>query len=117
MIIETKLRPEEELRTKQAEQDDILDWLAQNRMELEPLHAEVDSISSTYNAAVLPKVAKAKGLRTRIAQAKYVLVPTDTIKQESQKARSSADEAVRGSPGDIVRITVSAEPEDRTDLR
>ena len=57
------------------------------------------------NAAVLPKVAEAKGLRARIAQAIYVLDPTDTARSESREARSSADEAEGGSPGDIVKIT------------
>ncbi len=104
MTIERRLSPEEEeLRTKQAELDDILDRLAQN--ELETLNAEINSLFSTYNAAVLPKVAEAKGLRARIAQAIYVLDPTDTARSESQEARSSADEAEGGSPGDIVKIT------------
>ena len=106
MTIERRLSPEEdELRTKRAELDDIFDGLAQNELELETMNAEINSLFSTYNAAVLPKVAEAKGLRARIAQAIYVLDPTDTARSESQEARSSADEAEGGSPGDIVKIT------------
>ena len=107
MTIERRLSPEEEeeLRTKQAELDDILDRLPKNELELEALHAEINSLFSAYNAAVLPKAAEAKGLRARIAQAIYVLDPTDTARSESQKARSSADEAEGGPPGDIVKIT------------
>jgi len=106
MTIERRLSPEEEeLRTKQAELDRILDRLAQNELELETLHAEINSLFSTYAAAVLPKVAEAKGLRAALAQAIYVLDPTDTAGLESQEAQSSADEAEWGSPGDIVKIT------------
>ena len=53
----------------------------------------------------MPKVVEAKGLRARIAQAIYVLDPTDTARSESQEARSSADEAEGGSPRDFVKIT------------
>ena len=105
MTIERRLSPEEELSTKQAELDGPLDRLTQNELELERLHAEINSFFSTYNAAVLPKVAEAKGLLARIAQAIYVLDPTDTARSESQEARSSADEAEGGSPGDIIKIT------------
>ena len=105
MTIERRLSPEKELRTKQAELDGLLDRLAQNELDLERLHAEINSFFSTYNAAVLPKVAEAKGLLARIAQAIYVLDPTDTARSESQEARSSADEAEGGSPGDIIKIT------------
>ena len=105
MTIEKRLSPEEELRTKQAELDGLLDRLAQNELDLERLHAEINSFFSTYNAAVLPKVAEAKGLLARIAQAIYVLDPTDTARLESQETQSSADEAEGGSPGDIVKIT------------
>ena len=105
MTIEKRLSPEEELRTKQAELDGLLDRLAQNELDLERLHAEINSFFSTYNAAVLPKVAEAKGLLARIAQAIYVGDPTDTARSKSQEARSSADEAEGGSPGDIIKIT------------
>ena len=105
MTIEKRLSPEEELRTKQAELDGLLDRLAQNELDLKRLHAEINSFFSTYNAAVLPKVAEAKGLLARIAQAIYVLDPTDTARSEPQEARSSADEAEGGSPGDIIKIT------------
>ena len=105
MTIEKRLSPEEELRTKQAELGGLLDRLAQNELDRERLHAEINSFFSTYNAAVLPKVAEAKGLLARIAQAIYVLDPTDTARSESQEARSSADEAEGGSPGDIIKIT------------
>ena len=44
-------------------------------------------------------MAEAKGLRARIAQAIYVLDPTDTARSESQEARSSADEAARDRQG------------------
>ena len=102
MTIERRLSPEEELRTKQAELDGLLDQLSQNELDLERLHAEINSLFSTYNAAVLTKVAEAKNLRALIAQAIYVLDPTDTARLESQETQSSADE---GSPGDIVKIT------------
>ena len=105
MTIERRLSPEEELSTKQAELDGPLDRLTQNELELERLHAEINSFFSTYNAAVFPKVAATKGLLARIAQAIYVLDPTDTARSESQEARSSADEAEGGSPGDIIKIT------------
>ena len=106
MTIERRLSPEEEeLRTKQADLDAILDRLPQNELELEALHAEMISLFSTYNAGVLPKAAEAKGLRARIAQAIYVLDPAGTARSESQEARSSADEAEGGSPRDIVKIT------------
>ena len=104
MTIERRLCPEEELRTKQAELDALLDRLTQNELELERLQAEINSFFSTYNAAVLPNVAEAKGLRARIAQAIYVLDPTDTVRLESQETRSSVDEAEGGSPGYIVKI-------------
>ena len=99
LTIERILSPEEE------ELDGLLDWSAQNELELETLNAEINSFITTYNAAVLPKVAEAKSLRARIAQAIYVLDPTDTARSKSQGAQSSADEAKVGSPGDIVKIT------------
>ena len=102
MTIERRLSPEEELRTKQAELYGLLDRLTQNELELERLHVEINSFFSTYNAAVLPKVVELEGLQARIAQAIYVLDPTDTARLESQETQSSADE---GSPGDIVKIT------------
>ena len=102
MTIERRLSPEEELSTKQAELDGPLDRLTQNELELERLHAEINSFFSTYNAAVLPKVVEVEGLQARIAQAIYVLDPTDTVRLESQETQSSADER---SPGDIVKIT------------
>ena len=102
MTIERRLSPEEELRTKQAELYGLLDRLTQNELELERLHVEINSFFSTYNAAVLPKVVEVEGLQARIAQAIYVLDPTDTVRLESQETQSSADE---GSPGGIVKIT------------
>ena len=102
MTIERRLSPEEELRTKQVELYGLLDRLTQNELELERLHVEINSFFSTYNAAVLPKVVEVKGLQAYIAQAIYVLDPTDTARLESQETQSSADE---GSPGDIVKIT------------
>ena len=107
MTIERRLSPEEEeeLRTKQSELSDMFERLAQNELELETLHAEINSLFSTYNAAVLPKVAEAKGLRARIARATYVLNPTGTARSESQEAGSSADEAEGSLPRVIVKIT------------
>ena len=105
MTIERRLSPEEELRTKQAELDGLLDRLTQNELELERLHAEINSLFSTYTAAVLTKVAEAKNLRARIAQAIYVLDPTDTVRSESQETRLSVDESERGSPWDMFKIT------------
>ena len=97
--MERRLSPAEE------ELDGLIDRLAQNELERETLHAEINSFFSTYNAAVLPKVAEAKGLRARIALATYVLDSTDTARSEYQEAQSSSDEAEGGSPGDIVKIT------------
>ena len=68
-------------------------------MELETLHAKINSLFSAYNAAVLPKVAEANNLRAGIAQAIYVLDPTDTARSESREARSSADEAEKDRQG------------------
>ena len=100
MTIERRPSPEEEeLGVKQAELDGLLDQLAQNELDLETLHAEINTFFSTYSAAVLPKVAEAKALRARIAQAIYVLDPSDTARSESQEARSSADEAERDRQG------------------
>ena len=107
LTIERMLSPEEE------ELDGLLDWSAQNELELETLNPEINSIFTTYNAAVLPKVAEAKSLRARIAQAIYVLDPTDTARSKSQEAQSSADEAEVGSPGDIVKITTFTSINDR----
>ena len=90
MTIERRLSPEEEeeLRTKQAELDDILDRLAQNELELETLHAEINSLFSTYNAAVLPQ----QSLINEYFKGEY---PANTL----------------------VEITALAEPEDRIGLR
>ena len=100
MTIERRLSPEEEeLRVKQAELDGLLDQLSEKELDLETLHAEINTFFRTYNAAILPKVAEAKDLRARLAQATYVLDPTDTARSESQEARSSADEAERDRQG------------------
>ena len=90
MTIERRLSPEEEeLRTKQAELDGLLDQLAQNELDLETLHAEINSFFSAYSAAaVLAKVAEAKGLRARIAQAIYVLDPTDTARDKLKPTKT-----------------------------
>ena len=88
--MERRLSPAEE------ELDGLIARLAQNELELVTLHAEINSFFSTYNAAVLPKVAEAKGLRARIALAIYVLHPTDTARSEYQEAQSSSDEAEGG---------------------
>lgn len=74
-------------------------------MELETLHADINSFISTYNDAVLPKVAEAKRLQACIAQTVYVLDQADAACSESQEAGSLVGEAEGGSPGDIVRIT------------
>ena len=101
--MESRLMPEEELQTKQAELDDLLDRLAQN--ELGTLHSETNSFSSTYNDAGVRKVGEANELRARIAQAINALDSTDIAGSESQEAQSSADQAGRGSPRNIVKIT------------
>ena len=94
MTIERRLSPEEEeLRVKQAELDGLLDQLSQKELDLETLHAEINAFFRTYNAAIYPKFAEAKDLRARIAQAIFVLDPTDDTRSESEEARSSADEA------------------------
>ena len=60
LTVGRRLNPEEEEepRTKQAKLDGFLDRLAQNELEPETLHAKINSFFSTYNAAVLPKVAE-----------------------------------------------------------
>ena len=100
MTIERRLSPEEEeLRVKQAELDGLLDQLSQKELDLETLHAEINAFFRTYNAAVYPQFAEAKDLRARIAQAIFVLDPTDDTRSESEEARSSADEAERDRQG------------------
>ena len=94
--------PEEELQTKQAELDDLLDRLAQN--ELGTLHSETNSFSSTYNDAGVRKVGEANELRARIAQAINALDSTDITGSESQEAQSSADQVGTGSSRNIVKI-------------
>jgi hypothetical protein len=101
--MESRLMPEEELQTKQAELDDLLDRLAQN--ELETLHAETNSFFSTYNDAGVHKVGEANELRAHIAQAINALDSTDITRSESQEAQSSADQPGGGSPRNIIKIT------------
>ena len=95
--------PEEDLQTKQAELDGLLDRLAQN--ELGSLHAKIHSFFSTSHDAGVHKVGEAKELRARIAQAINALDSTDITGSESQETQSSADQAGRGSPRNIVKIT------------
>ena len=97
--------PEEEPQTKQAELDDLLDWLARSGLKLETLHAKINSFFSTYNDTGVHKVGEANELRARIAQAINALDSTDISKSESQEAQSSADQAGGGSPRNIVKIT------------
>ena len=59
--------PEEDLQTKQAELDGLLDRLAQN--ELGTLHAKINSFISTYNDAGVHKVGEAKELRADMREA------------------------------------------------
>ena len=94
--------PEEELQTKQAELNDLLDRLAQNK--LETLHSETNSFFSTYNDAGMRKVGEANELRARIDQAINALDSTDIAGSESQEAQSSADQVGRGSSRNIVKI-------------
>jgi len=94
--------PEEELQTKQAELDDLLDRLAQNK--LETLHSETNSFFLTYNDAGVSKVGEANELWARKDQAINALDPTDIAGPESQEAQSSADQVGRGSSRNIVKI-------------
>ena len=96
MTLERRLSPEEEeLQAKQAELDALLNQLAQKELDLETLHAEINTFFLAYNAAVLPKVAEAKELRPRIAQAMYILDPREDTQNESQEARESAEQSER----------------------
>ena len=94
MTLERTLSPEEEeIQAKQAELDALLNQLAQQELNLETLHAEINRFFLAYNAAVLPKVSEAKELRARIAQAIYILVPRQDTQDESREARDSADQS------------------------
>ena len=96
MTLERRLSPEEEeLQVKQAELDALLNQLAQKELDLETLHAEIDTFFLAYNAAVLPKAAEAKELRARIAQAMYILDPREDTQNESKEARESAEQSER----------------------
>ena len=94
MTLERRRSPEEEeLQAKQAELDALLNQLGLKELDLETLHAEINTFFLAYNAALLPKVAEAKELRARIAQAKYILDPRDETQDESQETRESADQS------------------------
>ena len=96
MTLERRLSPEEEeLQAKQAELDALLNQLAQKELDLETLHAEINTFFLAYNAAVLPKAAEAKELRARIAQAMYILDPREDTQNESKEARESAEQSER----------------------
>jgi predicted nucleic acid-binding Zn-ribbon protein len=96
MTIERRPSPEEEeLQAKQAELDALLNRLAEKELDLETLHAEINTFFLAYNAAVLPKVAEARELRARIAQAIYVLDPGAATQNESRGARDAADQSER----------------------
>ena len=96
MTLERRLSPEEEeLQAKQAELDALLNRLAQKELDLETLHAEINTFFLAYNAAVLPKVSEAKELRARIAQAMYILDPREGTQNESREARESAEQSER----------------------
>ena len=84
MTLERRLSPEEELQAKQAELDALLNRLGLKELDLETLHAEINTFFLAYNAALLPKVAEAKELRARIAQAKYILDPRDETHDDSE---------------------------------
>ena len=94
--------PEEDLQTKQAELDGLLDRLAQN--ELGTLRAKIHSFFSTSNDAGVHKVGEANELRARIAQAINALDSTNITGSESQEAQSSADQVGTGSSRNIVKI-------------
>ena len=54
MTLERRLSPEEEeLQAKQAELDALLNQLAQKELDLETLHAEINTFFLAYNAALL----------------------------------------------------------------
>jgi len=96
MTLERRLSPEEEeLQAKHAELDALLNQLAQKELDLETLHAEINTFFLAYNAAVLPKVAESRDLRARIAYAVYILDPRDATQNESQEAREAADQSER----------------------
>ena len=100
MTLERRLSPEEEeLLAKQGELDALLDQLAQKELDLETLHAEINIFFLAYNAAVLPKVAEARELRARIAQAMYILDPREDTQNESREARESAEHGQRDGTG------------------
>ena len=96
MTLERRISPEEEeLQAKQAELDALLNQLGQKELDLETLHAEINIFFLAYNAAVLPKVAEARELRARIAQAMYILDPREDTQNESKEARESAEQSER----------------------
>jgi len=96
MTLERRLSPEEEeLQAKQAALDALLNRLAKKELDLETLHAEINTFFLAYNAGVLPKVAEARELRARIAHAIYILDPRDDTQTESQEARDAAKQSER----------------------
>ena len=103
MTLERRLSPEEEeLQAKQAELDALLNQLGQKELDLETLHAEINTFFLAYNAALLPKVTEAKELMSLIAQAKYILDPRENTQDESQEARESANQSEMDPPtGDL----------------
>ena len=103
MTLERRISPEEEeLQAKQAELDALLNQLGQKELDLETLHAEINTFFLAYNAALLPKVAEAKELRARIAQAKYIL---DSRENTQAEARESADQSERDPPAGNLDLT------------
>ena len=90
-ITRRKSPEETELEAKQAELDALLNQLAQKELDLETLHAEINTFFLAYNAALLPKISEAQELRARIAHAMYILDPREDTKNKSQEARESAD--------------------------
>ena len=80
MTLDRRLSPEEEeLQAKQAELDALLNQLAQKELDLETLHAEINTFFLAYNAALLPKVSEAQELRARIAHTMYFLDPREPV--------------------------------------
>ena len=96
MTLERRLSPEEEeLQAKQAELDALLNQLGLKELDLETLHAEINTFFLAYNAAVCPKVAEARELRARIAQAIYILFPGEDTQNVARTSREAANQSER----------------------
>jgi len=102
MTLERRISPEEEeLQAKQAQLDALLNQLAQKELDLETLHAEINTFLLAFNPAYLPKFAELTELRARIAQAIYTLDPRDDTQADYEEARESADRSEKNRQEEV----------------